>query len=141
MSTAASTPFAPGSRAIASGRLWYGIAAPTAAWAAHGLSGFLIANGTCSDGTASWGALPAGGVRALLLVLTAAFLAVAISGALVSWRTWRGLAAGDPAERPPGEGRAEYMAVAGVLVGIVFSLGILLGGLPMIALGVCVQTR
>jgi len=73
-------------------------------------------------------------------LLASVALAVAIAGGVIAWRTWRALATAkfDDAQA---WGRGEFMALAGVFISTIFSIGILWAGLAPILTGLCEATR
>ena len=126
---------------VSSRRLWFGVSGAMFAWAIHGLSSFVISDAACEWGhMAPWTELSRGGLRAVLIGITVAALVVSISAGLVSWRTWRTLATGD-FEETQAPGRGEFMAMVGLFISTIFTIGILWGGLSAILTGLCEATR
>lgn len=126
---------------VSSRRLWYGVSAAAAAWVVHGLTSFVIADAACSSGrVAPWAGFTRGGLQTILIVLTVVMLAIAISGGVVAWRTWRLLATAR-FEETQAWGRGEFMALAGIFISTIFSLAIIWGGLGPILTGLCEATR
>ena len=122
-------------------RLWYGVSAAMGAWIVHGMTSFIIADAACAGGhIAPWAGVSRNGLEAILIGLTVVMLAIALSGWLVSWRTWRALATTgfDDAQA---WGRGEFMALAGVFISTMFSIAIIWGGLAPILSGLCEATR
>lgn len=127
--------------AVSSRRLWYGVSAAMGAWIVHGLASFVIADAACSGGhVAPWARFSRGGLQALLIALTLVALAVAVSGGVVAWRTWRALATAR-FDDTQAWGRGEFMALAGIFISTMFSIGIVWGGLAPILTGLCEATR
>ena len=123
------------------GRPWTPVVAPALAWSAQGLLGWWISGQACNNGTAAWGPLSAGGVRALLIAVGAVALLVAVASTLsargrTTSRTTGGTLAAIEVEEP-----ARFAAVAGMLVGIAFSLGITWALIANAALPVCELSR
>jgi hypothetical protein len=122
--------------------IWFGVAAAPLAWAAQGLIGWWISAQVCADGTPQWGTWSAGQVRTLLVVLSGVALAIAVAAVLASYRGWR-------ARRQPGESaeafasdfRVGFMAMAGMLIGSVFAVAIVLAGIAVSTVSVCEYMR
>jgi hypothetical protein len=122
-------------------RLWFGLLAAMSAWIVHGIGSFIIASAACSGGNvAEWSGLSHAGLRGLLIALTVAALMVAVSGGVVAWSTWRRLATAR-FNRTQAWGRGEFMALAGVFISTIFSIGIVWGGLAPILTGLCEAGR
>jgi hypothetical protein len=138
---------------LPNGKLWYGFAAPAFAWAAHGATSVFLSTVYCPSGIPHWGRLGEGGVRLAIGLVTIGLLAVAISAGVVSYRLWRSLRARRREEEEQqlryerdliadeGRTREDFMALGGVLVSIVCSVGILYAGIPLIILNVCMRAR
>lgn len=120
--------------AVSSRRLWYGVSAAMTAWIVHGMASFVIADAACVHGVAL------GRLQTILIVITVAMLAVAVSGGVVSWRTWRALATA-PFREAQAWGRGEFMALTGVFISAIFSLAIIWAGLAPLLTGLCEATR
>lgn len=122
-------------------RVWYGIAAGPGAWVLLGTLDWFITGRACVDGDPSWGALSAGGVRALLAgvgVLALAATLVALAG---SARAWRELSGPTSLTTAYGYGVAEYLAIAGVVISGVFLLAIVWTALPAVMVDICQGAR
>ncbi len=119
-------------------RLWYGITGPTLAWIVQGLGGVMIARAACRPGREI--PRPGDGTTLSLVVLSIAMLAVAVSALLLSWRAWRE-EPGDRLEHAEATGRRPFLALTGILVSAVFTLGIVWGGIAPFVLGVCALAR
>jgi len=74
-------------------------------------------------------------------LITLVALAVTLFAAWVSWRDWRVSSAGHPESRMDVPGVAQYMGLVGLIANLIFALGILWAGLPVILLGLCARTR
>ena len=113
---------------VPSGRLWFGCIAGAAAWVTHGVLSVLIATAACPDGELR-------NVRLWLALLTLAALALALAGGVVSYWNWRRLT--EHPRLPRAEGREEFQALGGIFISVIFIVGIIWGGLPLVLLGVC----
>jgi len=121
--------------------LWFGVSAGAAAWAIHGLTCVMISSQACQNGTGAWGPLSEGDVRLLLGGITLGFLGVAFAGFASSYRNWRRLSVERKLVHAEARGREQFMAFIGMVVGIVFIVGICWAGLPLALLNVCVKMR
>lgn len=131
----------PRDRTPTPGAVWFGLIGGPAAWALQGLLGWGIAGAACNDGTAAWGPLSPGGVRMLLVVLSLAALGAAVASGVGARQWWRGLTPPGRFTEAVGKQRLEFMAIAGVLVSIVFSIAITWTGLAVLWLDVCEWMR
>jgi hypothetical protein len=122
-------------------RLWFGVSAAAIAWAIQELLSIVIASLACDNGAYVWTRLSAGGVRALLAVITLGLLAVTVTAGFTSFRTWRSLSAQRQLIRAEGRSREEFMALIGVFVSAVFVAGILWAGIPLIMIALCRSAR
>lgn len=114
---------------------WFGLLAPMAAWAVHGLSSFVLSRQACQAGREDL-------ARGLLIALSAAALIVAVAGVVVAFRTWRRIADGQRVSRTDARSRDEMLAFGGVFVGFSFVVGLLWGGLPPLVIAdVCEALR
>ena len=119
------------------GRLWFGLVAAPAAWAVQGALGWLIEMRTCEAAAAS----PTMGLRLVIAVLGLAALLIALTGAVIAYRSWRRLSAEPSLSHAQGHARAEFMALGGVLVSAVFAVGILWAWLPPLLVDACLVVR
>ncbi len=101
-------------------RLWFAIFGPAAAWIATQQLGFVLSPLLCAQG-GHW----------ILYLLTASALAASAAGALAAWRTWRAIRGGASAAGEVGE-RRRFMAIAGFLLAVYFSLAIVALAIPQI---------
>jgi len=146
---------------IPRGRLWFGFVGAALAWLVHGFLSVVISASACRSGYYEWTWISAGGLQALLGLLTLVLLVIALAAGAVSFWNWRRLAAyraqqppesrsDSPFERQPerrellhaeGRRREEFMALGGVFVSTAFVLGILWAGLPLILVDICRSAR
>ena len=121
--------------------LWYGFAAAPLAWALQGLVGVVLSAETCPAGVAGWQILRQPGVRVGLALITLCLLAVAISAGVTSFRNWQRLSGQREFAHAEGTGREAFMALGGVLISTVFSLGIVWASIPILMLQICERAR
>jgi hypothetical protein len=118
-------------------RLWFGSVGAAVAWALQGFTCFQIAVEACASGTGYWGPLSPAGVRILIGCVSAAYLAVAAASCFISYQNWKRLTEARGLMEAEGYGREEYMALAGIFVGITAGVGLIWSGLPPIFCNVC----
>ena len=132
----------PGGRnSVPEGWLWFGACAGAAAFALDGFVNFLICTQACQDGTGDLGVLSAGAVRMTLGGITVFFMALTVWGGIVSFRNWQRLSENRKLARAEGHGRQDFMALIGIFTSVVFLVGIIWAGLPLIFMSVCVTPR
>lgn len=122
-------------------RLWYGFAAAAAAWALEGLTGVIVSAQFCPANAPRWAIPGENGVRLTLGLITIGLLIVAISGAMTALRNWRALAGHRELIRAEGRTRELFMSFGGILISIVFIVGILLAGIPLLIVEQCMRAR
>jgi hypothetical protein len=116
-------------RTVAPRRLWFGLFGAPAAWSIHAVAATAI-NGY---GCITWpGEQPPSGrqlgsvVGVALILVSLVLLLTALAALLTSFLNWseaHSHAAGEEAELlEGGEGRIRFMAMAGILLGMIFSL-------------------
>jgi hypothetical protein len=109
-------------------RLWFGLVTPVAAWVVHWYVAVYIGMFVCRR-------LESAGLATLFLVLlTLLGLAATLGGGWVALRSWRALADAPKVTESEAPGREQLMALAGVFVAVVFTLGVIWNGLPAVLL-------
>jgi hypothetical protein len=134
---------------ITPGRLWFGLLGAPAAWAVTEFLGYALVARSCEAGRNGLNAYGVGnppvavGVLVLLMLAIAAAAAWTAGGSLHRLGGWPGIAARPRPEgdRPAEWGRARFMALAGVMTGALFGLGIILIGLPPFLVRACSEAR
>jgi hypothetical protein len=111
---------------------WYGVLGAPLAWTVELLAGYGTQEAACSAGSTSTSL--SGNANSAIGVLTAAMLLVAIGSALAARATRRALAAGEISDP---RGRVEFMARVGTIGSLLFTLAIVLSGIPIFALDSC----
>lgn len=124
---------------LPSSRLWYGFTAAPAAWALEGVIGVIVSAQFCPANSPNWGILGENGVRLALGLITIALLIVAVSGAIVAYGNWRALSGSREFAHAEGIGREAFMSVGGILLSVVFIIGILWAGIPLLMLEQCMR--
>lgn len=123
------SPAAPGPAA-----LWFGILAGPAAWTMQGLLAWFFGQRICAS-------MSIGGVRATLAAVSVGALAVAGAGAATGWRNLRRANPGGQTVEVDPSDRVHFMALAGLLVSVVFIIGIFWAALPSVLLRQCGYVR
>ena len=137
----AATHPAPRRDVVPTGVLWFGIFGAPAAWALQIIVTYALVAHFCFPHdrprlTPTFEALRATGIVVSVIVLVVTLLALA-----TAVRSWRAMRHGQGAERVEqlevGEGRARFMAFAGVLLSAVFLFAVLMNALPLITNAMC----
>lgn len=121
--------------------LWYGLAAPVAAWVMEGMASFVFSDYACAQGKPFLHSFSRTAVVAALIVLAAVMLTIAISAGVVAWRTWRSLSRTAKVSEAEGRGRGEFMALTGIFISVIFSIAIVWSGLAPMIVGPCTVSR
>jgi len=116
--------------------LWFGVVGAGTAWSLHTLVDWGLDETVCRSGHDDVAGLP---LKAVLVVLTVAFLAVAVASTAAAWVLWRRLDRSDPDEPVEGlrQNRASFMAVVGFVGGLLFSLIIVMSLVGVLVFPVC----
>jgi hypothetical protein len=112
------------------GRLWYAVLAAPLAWATVIAAGYFLQDAGCPPASSGdiWGI----DVSAVSVAVVSIGAVIAGAGVLVG--LWEIRAARSGEDR---RGRAEFMAVAGLLGSLLFLLAIVLSGIAFIPLSSC----
>jgi hypothetical protein len=106
--------------------LWAGILLPPFAWFLHQQLSYISVLWACETGR-----------QFILYIATLAMLLLALGGGLIARQTWQRLGRDEPDEAEGVLARSRFMAVAGVLSSVMFSLVILAQGIPSFILNAC----
>lgn len=118
---------------------WFGLLAGPTIWAVYFLAVYGLVEAGCWAGLLG-ARLP--GLNALtitVLVLTLVALLITFYAGLQAYRNWQTMRAGgaDYEERGRANERRRFMAFAGALLSALFSLTILITGIPVLVLTTC----
>jgi hypothetical protein len=127
--------------AVSPTRLWFGLAAGAVAFSIDGLANWVISWRTCFIGNGHLGDLSSGGIRTLLAAITLSLLALSLAGGVVSYRNWKTLAAPDDLEHAEAHTPASFLALLGICVSAVLSVGICWIGVPLFLVDLCMRAR
>jgi hypothetical protein len=128
-------------RRLPQASLWFGFAAAPFAWALQGLVGVILSAEACPAGVAGWEILRQPGVRVGLAAITLCLLAVAVSAGVTSFHNWRRLSGQREFAHAEGTAREAFVALGGILISTVFSLGIVWASIPILMLQICERAR
>jgi hypothetical protein len=126
---------------ISQRKLWFGATAAAIAWALQGAICEVISAEACQSNLGSWGQRSPTGVKLLLAAITIVALGFAIGAGVTSFRNWRLMTDHPDFVHAEGRRRQQFMALVGAFAGVVFVIGILWAGIPLIMLDVCVKAR
>ena len=138
--TSATHP-APRRDIVSTGVLWFGIFGAPAAWALqmivnYGLVSHFCFPNTMPRRTPTFDALRGTAIAVSVVVLVLVLLALA-----TALRSWRATRHGHDAEHHEllevGEGRARFMAFAGILLSAVFLFAVLMNAVPLVTNAMC----
>ena len=141
MSAPAAIHPAPAVRTVTPSALWFGLFGAPVAWSLQLLASYaLVAHGCYPDAEPM--TIPVvPGLKTLVLGTGVAALVVALLAGGSAWRSWRATpqehGGGHEALLEAGEGRTRFMALAGMLLGAVFALGIVMNVVPLLLLRPC----
>ncbi len=108
--------------------LWFGVLGGPIAWSLHLIISYLLVRPVCWDG-----GLIALHIISLGLVLTA------LAAAAVSWRQWRSVRESADADMHGTGGRVGFMALFGILSGLLFAAATVVAWVPIFLIGPCVE--
>ena len=112
---------------------WYGVLGAPLAWAGAHVVEWLVSESNCSAGGGGWHLSLDVWVLALVLV-AGALAAGAEAAAIVAYRSTR-----DAGDGLPGS-RLHFLAIIGIVLGVLFLTLIVMSGLATFRLGECVQS-
>jgi hypothetical protein len=118
-----------GSRALLA---WYGVLGAPLAWTVELLAGYGTQEAACSAGSRSPGF--AGNANSAIGAITVATLLIALGALLAALVTARAVGAGE-VDDP--RGRIAFMSRVGTIGSLLFSLAIVLSGIPLFTLVSC----
>jgi hypothetical protein len=132
---------APAETLVSLRLLWFGVFGAPFAWALQLIVDYAIVAHACFPDGVPLSRPVFGGARAVSLGVSAVCLAIAIAAILVARRSLRltSRAAGDSRQQVlgTGQGRARFMAMAGLIVSILFTFAVLMAALPLLTRSAC----
>jgi len=125
----------------AAGALWFGLFGTPLAWSLQLLASYALTAHACFPAAEPLGEPADGNAWLLALIASAAAAVVAVVAGTTAWRSWRATRNEHPGDHGTllevGEGRARFMALAGLLLSGIFSLGIVMNALPLFLVQPC----
>jgi NAD/NADP transhydrogenase beta subunit len=120
------------SETLGSLALWFGIFVGPLAWGLQILIGYNVEEIVCAESSQSQQLLGIA-VEPFILILHLVLTAITFLGVLVSFGCWRKTSQSDTSVG----GRARWMAVAGIMVSVLFLIVIVSGFFPPLFLDAC----
>lgn len=122
--------------------LWFGLFGAPAVWAVQLVTDYALTSHFCYPNDTPLASPTFAGVRVVALVVSAVCLAVSVAALFTALHSWRATRHGHEGEHrhvaEVGEGRARFMAIAGLLVSGIFIYGVLMNALPLVTLPICI---
>jgi hypothetical protein len=122
--------------------LWFGLFGAPAAWALQTIVDYGLVAHFCFPGDAPHRAPAFDGLRATGVAVSVIAAIVSLVAMMAAFRSWRATRHGHDAEHHEllevGEGRARFMAFAGVLLSTIFLFAVLMSALPLITNAMCI---
>ena len=139
--TSSSRHPAPRREVVPLATLWFGIFGAPAAWALQTIADYSLVAHYCYPSDMPLGAPTFGALRGVGIAVSAVVLVVVLLALATAFRSWREIRHGHDAEHHElaevGEGRARFMALAGILLSFVFLFAVLMNALPLITKSLC----
>jgi len=120
---------------VGSGRLWAGVVLAPVAWSVAELLGYVLVARACETRST----MAHAGVTQDIVAIGLGIIAVV--GLAIAVGNWRRVRDSSMASREPAWGRAQFMAMGGMVASALFVLGILLFALPPLLVNACDQVR
>lgn len=121
--------------------LFFGLFGAPFVWSVQLIVNYALMSHSCYPGRLPIPTSYVGVAWTVALIVSIASLIVAVASALTSIRSWRRTedehAGSENALLEVGEGRTRFMAFAGILLSVLFLLGIVLNGIPLFVVPAC----
>ena len=124
-------------RDIGLGRAWFGLAAGPLVWALYHMLVYAVVSLACKWNMFQWQVLGLSGARFILIALTLVSVGVVAYAGWLSWRGWQRLRGETTREGDPPGGRFSFMAFLGLLLSGLFTVTIVVTGVPALVLDLC----
>lgn len=122
-------------------RLWFGFAGSVAAWLALFIADLLVVWKTCTEVPDGVAVSSSGWAIYLFAALTVILLAVTVAAGVVSFANFKRFSNHASVASTEATGRNEFMALGGMFISVVLSLGIVWLGIPLIIINLCTRAR
>jgi hypothetical protein len=134
---------APRARVVPLRNLWFGIFGAPVAWALQTIVDYGLMSHFCYPNDAPVSTPTFHAVRGVSVVVSAVMLLVVLLALVTSYRSWMATRHGYEKEHHEllevGEGRARFMAFAGLLLSVVFLFAVVMNALPLVTRTVCAE--
>jgi hypothetical protein len=119
--------------------LWFGLLAGPITWSVYFMAGYSLIEFTCKLGLLEFRILGLAALSAIVVGLTLIALLVTLYAGFLAYRNWQQVQEDEPdrAQQSRPEENSRFMALAGMLLSGLFSLLILLTGIPTFFLPPC----
>lgn len=121
--------------------LWFGLFGAPAAWALQSIADYALVSHFCMPNDVPLAQPTFGGVRVIALVVSVLCIVTAVAALFTAIHAWQATRHGHGGEHrhvaEVGEGRARFMALAGILVSGIFIYGVVMNALPLVTLPIC----
>ena len=132
---------APRRNVVPTRALWFGIFGAPAAWALQIIANYALVSHFCFPRDRPLLTPTFEALRATAIVVSVIVIGVVLLAMTTAVRSWHATRHGHDAEHHEllevGEGRARFMAFAGVLLSAVFLFAVLMNALPLITNAMC----
>lgn len=131
----------PPRRKISAKRLWFGFAAAFFCWFGLGIADVMITWRECLHHEQFGTSSSHPGLLTLNIIIFLALLVVAVVAGVTSYRNWRTLSGEEGIFSAKAERPHEYLAMLGVVMTIMLTVGIIWFGLPLFIIQLCARIR
>jgi predicted signal transduction protein with EAL and GGDEF domain len=132
---------APRAGIVPVSRLWFGIFGAPAAWAVQTIVDYSLISHFCYPDDAPLSKPTFHAVRGTSVLVSAVMLFIVLLALVTAYRSWNATRHGHENEHHEllevGEGRARFMALAGLLVSVVFLFAVVMNALPLLTRTIC----
>jgi hypothetical protein len=132
---------APRRASVSQWRLWFGLFGGPAAWSVQMIANYALDAHSCFPRETPLTSPIFDPVRIVTAAVAAAMLVISLASLWVAYDAWQRTRDGGHREHREllevGEGRARFMAFAGVLLSSIFAFGVLMNAIPIVALPAC----
>lgn len=118
-------------------RLWFGPMAGAFAFAMNGWLNWIISARACYIGHGYLGSLTPTDVRYILGGITAVLFALALTGAITSYKRWKQITHHADVTHGEGKQASEYIPLVGVFVSSILTFAIIWISIPLMLIPVC----
>jgi hypothetical protein len=134
---------APGRDTVQPSLLWFGIFGAPAAWAVQTIVNYGLVSHYCYPGREPVRVPAFHALRGTGALVSGIVVLVTLLALITATRSWSATRHGHAAEHHEllevGEGRARFMAFAGVLLSVVFLFAVLMNALPLVTNTLCMS--